>query len=149
MRLTSLAAGILTLALTGLPGLSAVTSRAAGAPARVSQSLLTSRPRGPEQTNQQQPGEFFARPLKIQTNLVNVFATVRDKKNGIISDLTQDDFKIYEDGMEQKVAFFSKDVNLPITLAILIDTQRQHGGDSRRGAGCGFALCPHRDAQEG
>ena len=53
---------------------------------------------------------------------MNVFVTARDKKNGIITDLKQDDFKIYEDGVEQKVAFFSKDMNLPITLAILIDT---------------------------
>ena len=48
--------------------------------------------------------------------------TVRDKKNGIISDLDQEDFKIYEDGVEQKLAFFSKEMNLPITLAVLIDT---------------------------
>ena len=51
-----------------------------------------------------------------------MFVTARDKKNGMITDLKQDDFKIYEDGVEQKVAFFSKDMNLPITLAILIDT---------------------------
>ena len=51
-----------------------------------------------------------------------MFVTARDKKNAIITDLKQDDFKIYEDGVEQKVAYFSKDMNLPITLAILIDT---------------------------
>jgi VWFA-related protein len=40
----------------------------------------------------------------------------------LITDLKQDDFKIYEDGVEQKIAYFSKDMNLPITLAILLDT---------------------------
>ena len=58
----------------------------------------------------------------MQVNLVNVFATVRDKHKGIISNLKEDDFKILEDGVEQKVAYFSKDVDLPITLGLLIDT---------------------------
>ena len=61
-------------------------------------------------------------PLQSQTTIVNVFATVRDKHHGIISDLTKDDFKVFEDGVEQKVAFFSKEVNMPITLGLLIDT---------------------------
>ena len=73
------------------------------------------------QNDQQQPPEA-SQTLKVQTNLVNVFATVRDKKNGIITDLKQDDFKISEDGVEQKIAYFNKDTNLPITLAILMDT---------------------------
>ncbi len=71
------------------------------------------------QQGQQSKGQ---QPLKVQVNLVNVFATVRDKHKGIVSDLKQDDFKILEDGQEQKVAYFSKDVDLPITLGLLIDT---------------------------
>jgi VWFA-related protein len=70
---------------------------------------------------QQQPPES-SQTLKVQTNLVNVFVTARDKHNAIISDLTKDDFKVYEDGQEQKVAYFAKEANLPITLGILIDT---------------------------
>ena len=106
MRLTSLPAGILTLAAVGFLAFSGSTSSA-------------SRSASPE--GQQQTPES-SQTLKVQTNLVNVFATVRDKKNGLITDLKQDDFKIYEDGVEQKIAYFSKDMNLPITLAILIDT---------------------------
>jgi VWFA-related protein len=107
MRPTSLAAGILTFALAGIPGLGGVRPGAAGAPA--------------PQTDQPPTGDS-PQTLKVQTNLVNVFATVRDKKNGILSDLAEGDFKISEDGMEQKIAYFSKDMNLPITLAILMDT---------------------------
>jgi VWFA-related protein len=62
------------------------------------------------------------KPLKVSTELVNVFATVRDKNHFIMTDIKQDEFHIFEDGVEQKVAFFSKEVNLPITLAILVDT---------------------------
>jgi VWFA-related protein len=61
-------------------------------------------------------------PLRVQVNLVNLFATVRDKQKRIIPDLTQDDFRIFEDGQEQKIAFFSRETSLPVTLGLLIDT---------------------------
>jgi VWFA-related protein len=61
--------------------------------------------------------------IHVQVNLVNLFATVRDKKTKqIVSNLQQDDFKITEDNVEQKVSFFSRESTLPITLGLLIDT---------------------------
>jgi VWFA-related protein len=60
--------------------------------------------------------------IRVQVNLVNLFATVRDKHKAIVTDLTQNDFKVYEDNVEQKIAFFQKESDLPITLGILIDT---------------------------
>ena len=61
--------------------------------------------------------------IRVQVNLVNLFATVRDKKTKqIISNLEQNDFKISEDGAEQKISFFSRESTLPITLGLLIDT---------------------------
>ncbi|HKV24836.1 MAG TPA: VWA domain-containing protein [Candidatus Acidoferrum sp.] len=60
--------------------------------------------------------------IKTQVNLVNLFVTVRDKGKHIVTNLTQNDFKVYEDGQEQKIAFFSKEVTLPITLGLLLDT---------------------------
>lgn len=61
--------------------------------------------------------------IRVQVNLVNLFATVRDKKTKqIISNLEQSDFKIAEDGVEQKLSFFSRETTLPITLGLLIDT---------------------------
>jgi VWFA-related protein len=60
--------------------------------------------------------------LKKTVNLVNLFATVRDKSKRIVGDLKQEEFKVYEDNQEQKIAFFSKEVTMPITLGLLIDT---------------------------
>ena len=60
--------------------------------------------------------------IKTQVSLVNLFATVRDKNKRIVGDLKQEDFRITEDNQDQKVAFFSKEVALPITLAMLLDT---------------------------
>jgi VWFA-related protein len=123
MRLTGLVAGILGLILAGY-ATSGVASRAAGV--RQEQGPGPQAPVSGDQ-NQQAPAAQQLPPqspqaLKVQTTLVNVFATVRDKHKGIISDLTGDDFKIYEDGQEQKVAYFAKETDLPLTLALLMDT---------------------------
>lgn len=60
--------------------------------------------------------------IKANVNLVNLFVTVRDKNKRIVTDLKQDDFKVAEDGQDQKIAFFSKEVTQPITLGLLMDT---------------------------
>jgi len=60
--------------------------------------------------------------IKAQTSLVNLFVTVRGDHNAVITNLTKDDFRIFEDNTEQKIAFFSNDVSMPITLGLLLDT---------------------------
>src|SRR5580704_3209587 len=133
MRLTSLVAGLFSLALTGYVAVTTVpAAKGAAATLPASETFHPSivrlsgsngaQPSGQpslQQSNQQQQGQ---QPLGVTTTIVNVFATVRDKHHGIISDLTKDDFKVFEDGVEQKVVFFSKEVNMPITLGLLIDT---------------------------
>jgi VWFA-related protein len=132
MRLTSLVAGLVTLTLTGYVAVTTVPpAKGAAATLPASEALHPSIVRlsgsnGAQpsvqpslQQSSQQQGQ---QPLGVTTTIVNVFATVRDKHHGIISDLTKDDFKVFEDGVEQKVVFFSKEVNMPITLGLLIDT---------------------------
>ncbi len=60
--------------------------------------------------------------IKTQVSLVNLFVTVRDKNKKIVGELKQEDFKISEDSLDQKIAFFTRELNLPITLALLLDT---------------------------
>jgi len=60
--------------------------------------------------------------IRVQVNLVNLFATVRDKHKAIVTGLKQDDFQVYEDGQLQEITNFSAESNLPITLGMLIDT---------------------------
>lgn len=68
-------------------------------------------------------------PIRVQVNLVSLFATVRDKKTKrIINTLEQDDFKVTEDNAEQKITSFSRESNLPITLGLLIDTSGSEQG---------------------
>jgi VWFA-related protein len=67
-------------------------------------------------------GQQAQQPIRVQTNLVNLFVTVRDHHNAIVTNLKKEDFHIFEDNAEQKVAFFSNDVSMPITMGLLVDT---------------------------
>jgi VWFA-related protein len=60
--------------------------------------------------------------LSVRVNVVNVLATVRDKKGNVISDLTRNDFTLTEDGRPQDIRYFSRDSDLPLTLGLLVDT---------------------------
>jgi VWFA-related protein len=67
-------------------------------------------------------------------NVVNVFATVRDKDGHIVSDLAKEDFALQEDGHPQTIAYFSRETDLPLTLGLLVDTslsQRRVLGEER------------------
>lgn len=61
-------------------------------------------------------------PLKVQVEMVHLYATVRDRHGEIVPNLTKDNFRVFEDGQQQKIAYFNRSANLPLTLAILIDT---------------------------
>jgi VWFA-related protein len=70
-------------------------------------------------------GLAFAAPpgqIRVQVNLVNLFATVRDKHKAVVTGLTKDDFQVYEDGQLQEITYFSAESNLPITVGMLMDT---------------------------
>jgi VWFA-related protein len=73
------------------------------------------------QQQQQQP-QTQGPTIKAEVSLVNLFATVRDKNRRIVTDLKQEDFKVFEDNHEETISFFSKEMNLPITLGLLLDT---------------------------
>ncbi len=56
--------------------------------------------------------------IKAEVNLVNLFATVRDKNKRVVTDLQKEDFKIHEDGHDEQLAFFSREMTMPITLGL-------------------------------
>ena len=89
---------------------------------------------------QSQQGLPQAPTIKAEVNLVNLFATVRDKNKRVITDLKQDDFKVFEDGHEEKISFFSKEMTMPITLGLLLDTSgsEQNMLGAIQGAGSRF-----------
>jgi VWFA-related protein len=59
--------------------------------------------------------------LKLETDLVSLDAQVISRKTGIsIGDLRNEDFRLFEDGIKQEIAYFSKD-KLPLSIVLLVD----------------------------
>jgi VWFA-related protein len=67
----------------------------------------------------QQQGDAPAR-IKSRTELVIVPVTVKDSHGNLVSGIGRDEFRIFEDGVEQPVALFSSDA-FPLSAVILLD----------------------------
>src|SRR3954454_22523406 len=59
--------------------------------------------------------------VKVDTDLVTIPVSVYDRNGLYIPNLRQNDFKIFEDGKEQPVAYFGT-TDQPFTVILLIDT---------------------------
>jgi VWFA-related protein len=60
--------------------------------------------------------------VKVDTEAVNVLFTAQDKNRRLLLTLRPTDFQVFENGQLQTVSAFSKQVDLPLSLSILIDT---------------------------
>jgi len=60
--------------------------------------------------------------ISVEVNLVNILFTVADRKGKFVTNLRKDDFKVYEDERIQTITNFSSESNLPLTIALLVDT---------------------------
>jgi len=58
--------------------------------------------------------------IRSDVNLVLVEATVKDKSGRLMKDLRKDDFRLYDEGTEQKIEHFSRD-ELPLAVALVVD----------------------------
>lgn len=73
-----------------------------------------------QQTPEQQPSDNPLETIKIDTNLVVLRITVSDQQGRAAANLRQDAFKVYEDGIEQQVSFFSAEES-PVSWALVLD----------------------------
>jgi Ca-activated chloride channel family protein len=71
----------------------------------------------PQDTREHQKGYTIG----VNVDLVVVHTTVQDKSGHFVSGLKKEDFRIYEDGVEQTITLFSQE-DVPVTLGIVIDT---------------------------
>jgi VWFA-related protein len=97
-----------------------------------------------------EPPRLSAPGFSAEVKVVNVFATVRDKKGKIVRDLTKDDFTVSEDRRPQTIRYFARQSDLPLTLGLLVDTsgsERRMMGTERQASYTFFdqVLRPDRD----
>jgi VWFA-related protein len=59
--------------------------------------------------------------IKVSVNEVIVPVTVTDEKGRFVSDLDQKDFRVFDEGREQKISFFTRERNQPVVVGFLLD----------------------------
>jgi VWFA-related protein len=88
--------------------------------------------------------------FSTDVKVVNVLATVTNKKGQIIRDLNKDDFSLTENGHPQTIRYFSRETDLPLTIGLMIDTSESQLRvmDAERHASAHFidqVLRPNKD----
>src|SRR5215467_10928849 len=91
---------------------------------RAQQSPPNSNPQSPPPPAAQNPqttpqsGQTFKR----EVTLVDVLFTVLNRRNKLVPDLEQGDFKVFDEGKAQDIRYFSKQTDLPLRIGMLLDT---------------------------
>jgi Ca-activated chloride channel family protein len=62
-----------------------------------------------------------AQTFRASSNLVNLAFSVRDSSGRLVENLAKEDLEVLEDAIPQKIAFFSRSVDLPLTLGLIVD----------------------------
>ncbi len=75
-------------------------------------------------------------PIRVKVNFVSVAFVARDARGALVNNLTQDDVDVVEDAIPQKIAFFSRSADVPLTLGLVVDASgsqdhfsKQHKND--------------------
>jgi Ca-activated chloride channel family protein len=93
----------------------------------------------PESWIQNRAGKAQGREnmLRLRTDMVTLSVSVIDKRNNFAPGLGPQDFEVYEDGINQRIEFFSGE-DIPLNIGILLDTSgslKQHFDQSLKAAG--------------
>lgn len=59
--------------------------------------------------------------FRVDVHLVTVSFSVRDARGSLVPNLNRDDFEVLEDGVPQKIAFFARSTDIPMTLGLIVD----------------------------
>ena len=62
--------------------------------------------------------------VRVETNLTSIFFTAADSNKRFINNLKKEDVRVLEDGQSQEIFTFQQNLDLPLSIAILIDTSR-------------------------
>lgn len=64
--------------------------------------------------------------VSVSVDTVVLHATVSDRKGIPVSELVQEDFQVYEDGIPQQIEYFSRE-DIPVTVGLVIDNSGTMG----------------------
>ena len=71
-------------------------------------------------------------PIRVRTNLVNMGFTARNAQGALVDTLTENDISVFEDGVQQKIAYLKRSVDAPLTLGLIVDTSGSQESEAKR-----------------
>jgi VWFA-related protein len=86
----------------------------------ISESAEQQQPQPPPPS--QQDTQQSQTVIRVPINLVDILATVLNRRNKLVSDLTKEDFKIIDDNVPQEIRFFNRQSDIPLRIGLLLDT---------------------------
>ena len=75
-----------------------------------------------QQSPPQAPHTDQGAAIRVTSGLVHLVVTVTDRKRAFVTDLDEKDFKVSENGAAQEIRFFGRETDLPLRIALLLDT---------------------------
>jgi Ca-activated chloride channel family protein len=114
---------VVGFSVSGPPGLCAQQTTPSPAkntpsvPAAPSQS-----PSAPASSQQPAPPQQAPPVIRTVSQLVQLVAAVTDRHRAFITDLNESDFHILDNGQSEQISYFSRQTDLPLRIALLLDT---------------------------
>jgi len=71
-------------------------------------------------------------PIRVRTNLVNIGFTARDAKGVLVDNLSQENIQLFEDTVQQKISYFQRSVDVPLTLGLVVDESGSQESEAKR-----------------
>jgi len=105
------------MAMLLLPASAAWTQQSSSSDAAKPQA-----PSSAQSTASQEAPQQSGQTFKREVNLVDVLFTVLNRRNKLVPDLEQGDFKVFDEGKSQDIRYFSKQSDLPLRIGMLLDT---------------------------
>ena len=81
-----------------------------------------SKPAAEEEADDSQDAGGQRGRIRVSVNLVNVLVSVLDEHNRPAADVPREAFQLFEEGVEQKIEVFEPETQLPLDLALMIDS---------------------------
>jgi VWFA-related protein len=79
-------------------------------------------PAKPDAAQGQEPPKRVDQSITRTINLVDVLFTVLNRRNKLVPDLEKDNFKVFDNNVQQTIRFFTRQTDLPLRIGMLLDT---------------------------
>ena len=117
-----------------LCGVAAMAQQQSPQPATTPSAVQSEQAQGEPKLKGENETAQSGQKIAVEVKVVNILASVRDKKGKTIGDLTKDDFVLTEDGAPRAITYFARESDLPLRLGLMVDTslsQRRVLGEER------------------